>query len=616
MSRTLKRILAFLGALALLLILFVAAIFLFVDPKDYQGRIADRVRQSTGRELAIEGDIRLSVLPRLGLVLEQVALSNPPGMEGPSFAKASSLRVSVSLLPLLQKRLEITGLTVEGLELRLVCREDGASTWMFASGHPEATAPEKPPPGLQALPPGLSVAGVALRNASVFFDDRRRGISFHAHKLRLTADHLTPGQPCAITCSLVLESPQPALEAELEFSSRVDLARDLTTCTARDTHLRIKAAGKDIPGGKLDLELAATLDLDLARGRVQVNDLHASLDETEVAGTFELRDASLPAATFDLRLTRLDLDRFLSSENGGAPAPVNGSESRNETPQIPPALRTLDLEGRVRAEEIQAAGLAFEDVDVQVNARAGLLRVEPVHATLCGGKIQAKAALDVRGDMALPALALRAEQVHVGPVVRALAGEEKMTGTAEIDLDVRTRGLEIDAWLTNLNGPGSFAVRNGTLSFFGVPQDARKKDSSTFNPFQVSDSRTPFDLLQGSVTAREGLLTNQDLRFQSRGIQAAGRGGVDLRRRTVDYDLDVILSYLPDVSVRIVGPLSDPSVRVQPLKMLQRSVEGLGKGAMDVPEKMKEGVQNVGEGVLKLPGSVGDTFKGLFGGRD
>ena len=462
------------------------------------------------------------------------------------------------------------------------------------------------------------MAGVTLGNVSILFDDRRSGNSFRVHRLRLTADRLSPGQPSEVDLSFVLESPRHALEAAVDFSSRVDLAADLMACTAQDAHLEVRASGEDIPGGQLDLKLAATLELDFETGRIRTADLRASLDETEVEGAFDLRDASLPAAVFDLRLGRLNLDRYLGGESGHAPAPANASDFRNDAPAVPPALRTLDLEGRVRAKKIQAAGLAFEDVDIQVNARDGLLRVEPVQATLCGGKIRARAALDVRGDAVLPALALRAEQVQVGPVVRALAGGEKMTGTAEVDLDVRTRGLEIDAWLTNLNGPGSFAVRNGTVSFFGVPQDARtrKKDFSTFNPFQVSDSRTPFDLLQGTVTAREGLVTNQDLRFQSRGIQAAGRGRVDLRGRSVDYDLDVILSYLPDVSVRIVGPLSDPSVRVQPLKMLQRSVEGLGKGAMDVPEKMKEGVQGVGEGVLKLPGSIGDTFKGLFGGKD
>jgi len=616
MSRILKRLLTVLGALVLLLALVVVGILLFVDPKDYQGRIADLVRQNTGRELAIEGDMQLSLFPGVGLILEQVALSNPPGMEGPPFARASSLRVSVSPLPLLKKRLEITGLTVKGLELRLARREDGSTTWAFSPKPAKKTEPEETSAGRPSLPPGLSVAGVSLRNASVIFDDRQSGISFRAHKLRLTVDRLIPDQPSEITCSLVLESPQPALEAELEFSSLVNLTSDLTTCTARNTRLEVRASGEDVPGGKMDLGLTATLDLDLEKGRLQVNDLLASLDDTEVEGAIDLRDISLPAAAFDLRITHLNLDRYLNGENDMAPAPAKAADSRGEATKVPSVLRTLDLEGRFRAERIQARGLIFEDIDVQVNAREGLLRVEPVHAILYGGNIEARSTLDVRGQAALTALDLRAEQIQVGPVVRALAGEEKMTGTAEINLDMHTRGLDTDTWLAHLTGPGSFAVRNGTVSFFGVPKAAQKEGASIVNPFQISDSRTPFETLDGSVSAHEGLLTNQDLRFQSPKIQAAGQGQVDLRQRSMDYALDVTLSYLPDVSVRIVGPLSDPSVRVQPLKMLRRSVEDLEKGAMDVPEKVKDGVQGVGEGVLKLPGSIGDTFKGLFGGKD
>jgi uncharacterized protein involved in outer membrane biogenesis len=616
MPRMLKRLLTVLVSLILLIALLLAGIFFFVDPKDYQGRIADLVRKSTGRELAIEGDMGLCLFPRVGLILERVTLSNPAGMEGPPFAKASSLRVSVSLLPLLKKHLEITGLTVKGLELRLVRGEDGTTTWAFPSEPAEETVPVKTTPGRPVLPPGLSVAGVSLRNASVNFDDRRSGISFRVHKLRLTADRLTPGKTSEIDLAFTLESPRPALEATLEFSSFVNLAEDLTACTARKARLKVRASGEDVPAGKMDLELAATLDLDLEKGRIQVNDLLASLDETEVEGAFDLRDISLPAAAFDLRITHLNLDRYLNGKNDKAPSPAKAADSRGEATKIPSVLRTLDLEGRFRAERIQARRLIFEDIDVRVNAGDGLLRVEPVHATLYGGEIEARSTLDVRGQAALTTLALRAEQVQVGPVVQALAGEEKMTGTAEVDLDMRTRGLDTDAWLAHLTGPGSFAVRNGTVSFFGVPKDAEKEGTSTVNPFQVSDSPTPFETLDGSVSAHEGLLTNQDLRFHSQMIQAAGQGQVDLRQRSMDYDLDVILSYLPDVSVRIVGPISDPSVRVQPLKMLRRSVEDLGKGAMDVPEKVKDGVQGVGEGVLKLPGSIGDTFKGLFGGKD
>lgn len=617
MSRTPKRGLAILGSLALLLVLFVAGIFLFVDPEDYQEGIAGLVRQNTGRELTIEGDMRLRLFPSLGLILERVRLSNPPGMEGPPFVRASSLRVSVSLLPLLKKRLEITGLTVEGLELHLMRLGDGTATWEFPSEATTPPGPKAPVPGPHVLPPGLSVADVALRNTSVIFDDRRSGLWFRAHKLRLNADRLTSGQPSEITCSLTLESPRPDLEARIEFSSRMDLAPDLSACTVQNGHLEVQASGKDVPGGQLDLELAGTLDLDFARGRVQVNDLRATLDETEVEGAFELRDASLPGASFDLRMTRLNLDQYLKGENREVPATEKAHDSRNAPPSIPPALRTLDLEGRVRAEGIQAAGIAFDDVDIQVSARDGLLRAAPVHATVYGGKTEARSSLDVRGETPLPSLTLHAEKIQVGPLLQALAGEEKMTGTAEVDLDLHTRGLDTDTMLAHLTGPAVFAVRNGSVSFFGVPQKARGKgDFDVVNPFQVSNGPTPFDVLKGSITASQGLLTNPDLRFRSRVIQAAGQGRVDLQRCRMDYALDVILSYLPDVSVRIVGPLSDPSVRVQPLKMLRRSVEDLGKGAINVPGKVKDGVQDVGEGVLKLPGSIGDTFKGLFRGQD
>ena len=54
------------GVLAVLLITLVA-VWLFVNPNDYKGRIAKAVRDSTGRELNLPGDIRLSVFPWIAL---------------------------------------------------------------------------------------------------------------------------------------------------------------------------------------------------------------------------------------------------------------------------------------------------------------------------------------------------------------------------------------------------------------------------------------------------------------------------------------------------------------------------------------------------------------------
>jgi len=45
-----------------------------VNPNDYKGRIAAAVKESTGRDLVLQGDIKLSVFPWIALELGPASL--------------------------------------------------------------------------------------------------------------------------------------------------------------------------------------------------------------------------------------------------------------------------------------------------------------------------------------------------------------------------------------------------------------------------------------------------------------------------------------------------------------------------------------------------------------
>ena len=95
------------------------AVWWLVNPNDYKGRIADSVKESTGRDLVLKGDIKLSVFPWVALELGPASLGNPPGFGEEPFLAFNHAAVRVKLLPLLAKRLEIARVELDGLDLRL-----------------------------------------------------------------------------------------------------------------------------------------------------------------------------------------------------------------------------------------------------------------------------------------------------------------------------------------------------------------------------------------------------------------------------------------------------------------------------------------------------------------
>ena len=67
--RTVKILAGVVGGLIGLLVAALLAVWLTVNPNDYKGRIAAAVKESTGRDLVLKGDIKLTVFPWVALEL-------------------------------------------------------------------------------------------------------------------------------------------------------------------------------------------------------------------------------------------------------------------------------------------------------------------------------------------------------------------------------------------------------------------------------------------------------------------------------------------------------------------------------------------------------------------
>lgn len=116
---------------AIVLLLFVAVVgfALIFNPNDYKDDIIQLVKDKTGRELSIPGDISLSLFPWIGIDLGAIEISNAKGFGKKPFAKMSHLQVRAKLWPLLKQHLEADTIVIEGLQLNLAKNKRGVTNW-------------------------------------------------------------------------------------------------------------------------------------------------------------------------------------------------------------------------------------------------------------------------------------------------------------------------------------------------------------------------------------------------------------------------------------------------------------------------------------------------------
>ena len=146
--------------LAAIVVLLIAAVFIVpsvIDWKSYEPEIAKAVRDATGRELQIDGEISVSLLP-LAISIGEFRLSNAPGMATPEMISVAGIDVKLAWFPLIGRSVVVESLVIREPAIFLEVDETGRPNWLFEPAAPAAPAPSEGEAGLPIS--GLELADV------------------------------------------------------------------------------------------------------------------------------------------------------------------------------------------------------------------------------------------------------------------------------------------------------------------------------------------------------------------------------------------------------------------------------------------------------------------------
>ena len=180
MGRLIKILAWLFAGLIALFALSAVAILVFFEPNDFREDIATAVRDSTGRELIIDGDISLDLFPQIAIEVGSTRIGNAPGFGGEPMARFERARLRVQLMPLLLRREIVVGTAeIESLTLNLQVDVRGTGNWEDLATEGEQAGAEGEP---QDSAP-IDIAGLELNNATI----RYRDAAFGNHAGRKTA---------------------------------------------------------------------------------------------------------------------------------------------------------------------------------------------------------------------------------------------------------------------------------------------------------------------------------------------------------------------------------------------------------------------------------------------
>ncbi len=275
--KVLKWVLALLLVVVLLLAAGAAALVLFVDPNEYKPWIERKVRETTGRELQIEGELELTVFPWLGTRVAGVTLSNAPGFGKAPMLEVGEAVVRVALLPLLKGELRADEVVLEGARIRLARDAAGRTNWedlLEALESRERTS--QPAGGSAGAPPIRSflIGGVRLEDAELQWSDARTGTRLDVRPLDLRTGPVAPGRPVDVSLRAAIKTNEPAVELQVKLESTVrpDVGGG-GTVSADPLTLDLEARGPALKGRVVRSTLRGPLRLFPSGPRVQAPEL-------------------------------------------------------------------------------------------------------------------------------------------------------------------------------------------------------------------------------------------------------------------------------------------------------------------------------------------------------
>ena len=230
-----NRILKFIATLlVVVVILGVAAALLLpriLDPDKYRDEIARLVYDKSGLQLDIQGPIDWSIFPWVGLSLENISVA---GADNQQLGQLGAAQVSVKLLPLLSRRVEMQTVRLKGLELTLVRNAQGVGNWQVKAPQPgqvkTTPSPETGQPAPQHSPekapdgPALTIdiASVDVSGLLISYNDQLTGQKYTISDASLTTGAIAMGQSFPFQLKARIAIPELAMNAQVNGNMTVD----------------------------------------------------------------------------------------------------------------------------------------------------------------------------------------------------------------------------------------------------------------------------------------------------------------------------------------------------------------------------------------------------------
>jgi uncharacterized protein involved in outer membrane biogenesis len=571
-----------LGIAAIVVFIVILAAFGFLATYDFnqlKPRISEIVRTQTGRELHMDGNVRLAIGLSPRLTIQSVTFQNASWGSRPELARVKKLEIQVDVLPLILGKVKVRRLSLLEPDILLEHNASGRSNLAFDLPRESEKEPLEPVPQEKNRSSEifLAIREVYLENARLTVKDYRTKstktleiakLTLHspgyAEPLKVKMEALFNGAP--FRASGTLGAISNLFRHDLHWPIKMDINVLDTGVAAEGTiddplnmqaaDLRLSASGADLstlhsmagrPLPSVPFGISGHLRYRVA-GKLDVTGVQIRLAGSTVNGEVSAeRLEGVPLIVAKLQSDSLDLRPLFPTDRKklpGGPSHPGSSEKDKIFPDKPLDFRFFSrfaASVNVEIARLMMPGIAAEELSFRAGVKNGRLEISPFASKIGGGRLTGALDMVPQGKSIGVSTSIDAENVDLDWVAKSLQVKEGLKGLLHLTVRLKGRGNSVAGILAGLDGDiiatmgkGHFPLTNLNL----LEADIGKSLLKMLNPFDKTNEGTDVNCLVMDFNIAKGQAKSDIILLDDPQKTLVGRADVDLGTEELDVWLD------------------------------------------------------------------------------
>jgi len=290
-------------------------------------------------------------------------------------------------------------------------------------------------------------------------------------------------------------------------------------------------------------------NIKFSQNSMTLENLAASLDQTNASGNLSIRDFARPQIQFALGMDKMDL-ATLQQIIAPSGAPVKRTEFQliprayaEKTSSEPSVITRAVGNGTITVGLLKYDQLVLTDVESNVTLDRGIIRLAPLTSVVYSGQQTGEIILDTRQNPTTVAVSIKMQKVDGNKLLSSVSSvKDTLYGLLAANANARFSVGGTSNFAQSLNGQLSLDLSDGRLAKVDLLNQLASIGKFLSNSPASQNPFTDITKLTGTLNVVNGVAQTNDLTAVIPGANLAARGTANLATNALDMHVTAVLS--------------------------------------------------------------------------